>query len=186
MFGLLAPFLTVPKRLLVIGDSLADYSGGFGLAEKLGPDYAVVTHAVPGYDFTDWILRLDEAFVSDFTPEVVLVPLGTNDGYRFSGEQFTANVARFHADLRLRSEALVVYFLMPRTAEVVLAGNIERNNLLLAQEYPTDFTGLLDLDAVFQQAPELPALYPLEDPIHPTTVGYELIAGEILRFLYAR
>ena len=168
------------KTILIIGDSLTFNSNGFSLEKEMGTEYLVFWKGVRGYDFTNWSPILDEAFAAaPQTPGFILVPLGTNDGYRFTGPTFSANVDKFHKELRQRSSARVVYFQMPRTNDTSLRPNIISNNATLAANLPADNTELVDVDTVFQNALPLPLLYPVDDQVHPNENGYSLIATEM-------
>ncbi len=103
------------------------------------------------------------------------MPLGTNDGFRFTREQYLANLAEFHAQLRSRSTARVTYFQMPRTNDAAVAARILEFNQALPAGMPGDHTRLIDLDTLFQNANSFPNLYDATDPIHPTQTGYLLI-----------
>jgi len=163
--------------ILVIGDSLTAYSEAFGLAHLLGPSFTVNYAAVPGYDFTDWTYRIDQAFIGP-PPNLVLVPLGTNDGYRFTGQIFLNKLYDFHSEFRKRSNAVVVYFQMPRTKDPGLSAAILQNNAALVSGRPGD-SSLLDLDTPFQNAANSALLYQGLDPIHPVQAGYDL-AGSVI------
>lgn len=173
------------KTVLIIGDSLTDYSDGFGLQEKLGPDYVVRVKGIPGIDFPTWTLRLEEALQSEggIPAGNILVPLGTNDGYRYLPSEFVLQLRRFHERLRALSSARIHYCLMPRTDDQPLAAAIMANNDALRTELPADHTALIDLDSLFQSAAPYPPLYPPEDPVHPTENGYNLIGHEFKRSL---
>lgn len=171
-----------PQSVLVIGDSLTDFSDGFGLDALLPPLYATAHRGVINTDFNYWTGRLDSALdeATAGPPNHVLVPLGTNDGFFHTEDAFIEYVYGFHAELRRRSQARVYYFLMPGTLIDSLAPQIARNNTALAASYPRDNTRLVDLAGRFAAAPEQPALYAADDPLHPTEAGYRLM-GQIMR-----
>jgi lysophospholipase L1-like esterase len=172
-----------PQTVLVIGDSLTDFSSGFYLSERLGPQYSVAFRGIINTDFNYWTGRLDDAFAAAAAgpPEHVLVALGTNDGFTLTPDQFVRNVHIFHTELRRRSLARVYYFFMPGTLIATLAPAIRANNAALRADHPADGTVLVDLEAVFDQAAPLPALYLADDPLHPTDNGYRIMAAEMER-----
>ncbi len=179
--ALLLP-LAGPRRVLIIGDSLTERSAGFGLAGTSGLEVSFL--GVPGYDFRDWTGRLDEALARPGGPiDIVLVPLGTNDGYRFGPSDHRANLRSFDAELRLRTAVAAWYFLMPRTNDPALSANIRANNQVLRDDPPVAAAGFIDLDTPFEEARAGTALYPLNDPIHPTEAGYRVAETEIRRRL---
>ncbi|MCR9141539.1 MAG: SGNH/GDSL hydrolase family protein [bacterium] len=179
--------LTTNQSVLIIGDSLTDFSSGFGLQSRLGPGYTVAFRGIINTDFNFWIGRLDEAFAQATTgpPAYILVPLGTNDGFTLAPPQFLERVATFHAELRKRSFARVYYFTMPGTLIGTLAPAIAANNAALRPEHVARYAGdnsvLVDLETVFQNASPVPALYDAGDPLHPTQNGYDLMAIEMER-----
>lgn len=174
-------------QLLMIGDSLTDFSSGFGLQARLGAEYAVNFRAIINTDFPFWTQRLDDAFAAApaAPPTIILVPLGTNDGFTATPAQFLDRVADFHTAIRARSRARLYYFLMPQTAIGTLAPAIAANNAAFRTEHPNryaaDNSALIDLESVFLTASPVPPLYAGNDPLHPTETGYALIAIEIER-----
>ncbi|MEQ9366302.1 MAG: SGNH/GDSL hydrolase family protein [Leptospirales bacterium] len=184
-----ALILTSNQSVLIIGDSLTDFSSGFGLQSRMGPGYTVAFRGIINTDFSFWTERLDEAFAeaSSGPPAHILVPLGTNDGFTLTPSQFLDRLAGFHGELRKRSFARVYYFLMPGTLIGSLAPAIAANNAALRPEhslrYAGDNSALVDLETVFQNASPVPALYDAGDPLHPTENGYRLMAVEMERAL---
>lgn len=185
---LLAPLVLAPNQsVLIVGDSLTDFSSGFGLQSRLGPGYTVAFRGIINTDFNFWTGRLDEAFAQATSgpPAHVLVPLGTNDGFTLSPAEFLERVAAFHTELRKRSQGRVYYFLMPGTLIGTLAPAIAANNAVFRPEHAARYAGdnseLIDLDSVFQNASPVPALYDAGDPLHPTDNGYALMAIEMER-----
>lgn len=184
-----ALILTPSQSVLIIGDSLTDFSAGFGLQSRLGPGYTVAFRGIINTDFNFWTGRLDEAFAQATAgpPAHVLVPLGTNDGFTLTPAQFLDRVSGFHQELRKRSFARTYYFLMPGTLIGTLAPAITADNAALRTKFPgryaNDNTVLVDLETVFQNASPIPALYEATDPLHPTENGYQLMAIEMERAL---
>ena len=183
--------LTLSQNVLIIGDSLTDYSSGFGLQARLGPGYTVDFRGIINTDFNFWTGRLDETFAQAGAdggpPAHVLIPLGTNDAFTLTPPQFLERVSVFHNALRQRTFARAYYFLVPQTIIVSLAPAIAANNAALRAEFSNRFAGdnavLVDLETVFQNASPVPPLYSASDPLHPTAAGYELISIEMQRAL---
>ena len=188
--------LSEPTQVLIIGDSLTDYSRGFDLQNLLGAGWQVRYRATPNRDIPYWTLRMDEALSGDSSlpPTHIIVPMGTNDAYLYTPDTFVSNLRDFHATLRLRSSAIVYYCKVPRTRDLTLSPAILANNARLASEPPTD-SGLslagpaavriLDLDQAMQSAPAPELLYPDNDPIHPTNAGYRRMGRLMQRALQA-
>ncbi|MBX7056856.1 MAG: SGNH/GDSL hydrolase family protein [Leptospirales bacterium] len=172
-------------RVLIIGDSLTDFSEGFNLQEKLGAGWVVAHRGVINRDFLTWTGRLDEAFdeMRSGPPDLIVVELGTNDSFLYGPELFLAHYQNFHADLRLRSQATVYYCLMPLTLIESLGPSIARNNAALRATPLPERVRLIDLEAAFASAAPAPPLYLGDDPLHPTSNGYRLIAAEMARNL---
>lgn len=176
-----ALMLAQVQQVLIIGDSLTDFSDGFHLQEYLGPGYIVQHTGVINTDFNYWTGRLDEAFArSTFAPPAhVIVPLGTNDAFQLGPQAFVEHVHVFHAELRLRSAARIYYFLMPVTLIPTLEPSLRTNNAALSGNVPLDNTVLVDLMTEFDRAPPAPLLYDAADPLHPTETGYRLIGARM-------
>lgn len=165
--------------ILILGDSLTERSDGFGLKGELEPTIRVSSSGIPGFDFSNWVSRVDEAFAAGARPgDSVLLVLGTNDGYRFSPPTFLANVHELDRQLRIRTSGAIYYFLVPRTNDAGLAASILANNAALVAGLPPT-SRLIDLDGPFEAARSSVLLYPVDDPIHPTAAGYRIIAQTI-------
>lgn len=176
-----------PRRILIIGDSLTDFSRGFELGARLGVGWQVAYRGRINSDFLTWTGRLDEAFdeARSGPPEIIFAPLGTNDAFLYSPELVLSHLDRFHQDLRIRSNARVYYFLMPPTLIESLAPAIRRNNAALRARGAPEGTPLIDLEARFEREPLFPPLYAGDDPLHPTESGYRVISAELERVLLA-
>ena len=171
------------QRILVIGDSLTHYSDAFSLQEKLGDRFEVRRASLPGSTFPHWTDHMDEAFSRSEAkpPDLICVPLGTNDGTLFDSAAFVENLRAFHEALRIRSVAPVLYVQVPRTRNPGHQEGILTNNGILPstlQELQGD-QRLVDVDTPFEEAPNRDLLYGI-DPIHPTEAGYSLF-GETLK-----
>lgn len=176
-----------PRRILIIGDSLTDFSRGFELGARLGVGWQVAYRGRINSDFLTWTGRLDEAFdeARNGPPEIIFAPLGTNDAFLYGPELTLAHLDRFHQDLRTRSNARVYYFLMPPTLIESLAPALRRNNAALRARGAPEGTPLIDLEALFEREPLFPPLYAGDDPLHPTESGYRIISIELERVLLA-
>lgn len=181
---LLTSILMKHTTILTLGDSLTHYSDGFGLRGELGDNYHVYHYGIPGSDFVEWRYRLDEGLsvTEGDQPDVIFVPLGTNDGYT-AGDSFLNNLKNFHSELRIRSSARVVYFQVPVTRDPTLALRIGKNNRALQQDPPSDHVQILDMQTPFEEFSNPDLLYPPNDPIHPTEYGYELFRIEMKKIL---
>lgn len=163
------------RGVLVIGDSLDVYSDGFGLASELSPAYRVFHKGFINYDFERWSIRVDEAFAEAvLTPEMILVPLGTNDAFRYDGSTILPVFREFHRQLRLRSAAPVVYFRMPRTRDTSIQARVIEIGGAIAVNLP-DNARFLDLDALFVRAGTVPPLYTDFEVLHPNERGNGII-----------
>lgn len=169
--------------VLIIGDSLTDYSRGFSLQSMLGVAYQVAYQATPNRDIPYWTLRLDEALAiaGEQPPAHIIIPMGTNDAYLYQPATFLSNLQALHAGLRLRTSAILYYCQVPRTRDASLAPAILANNQKLKDNLPADGTRLIDLDEAMQSAPDPAFFYPSNDPIHPTDAGYRRM-GRAMQF----
>lgn len=176
-----------PRRILIIGDSLTDFSRGFELGARLGVGWQVSYRGRINSDFLTWTGRLDEAFdeARNGPPEIIFAPLGTNDAFVYGPELVLNHLDQFHQAVRARSHARVYYFLMPPTLIESLAPALRRNNAALRARGAPQGTPLIDLEAAFDREPLFPPLYAGDDPLHPTESGYRLISVELERVLLA-
>ncbi|MCB1137710.1 MAG: SGNH/GDSL hydrolase family protein [Leptospiraceae bacterium] len=181
--GLLEIVLPPDKVYLILGDSLTERSDGFYL-EKLSPvGLTVFVRGVDGYDYVNWTQRMDEAFAGVDSPDQIITVLGSNDAARYGPDQFIENVQQFHAALRQRSGAPIIYSLVPRTRFSPVQAPILANNERLRTSAP-EGQRIMDLDAAFESAIQQGRiLYPDDEPIHPNRTGYELIGTTILQTL---
>lgn len=172
------------RSIHIIGDSLTHYSRGFDLESKLEPSDDFHYIGITGSGFLEWTVRIDQAMeaAGPRAPDIIFVPLGTNDGYQHNPDLFLQQFQEFHRELRIRSSARIYYFQVPRTRDTALSGSIQTNNQILSKNLPGDSTGMINMDHVFwSNQPE--TLYPPDDAIHPTEFGYALFATEILKHL---
>lgn len=174
-------------RVLVIGDSLTDFSDGFALQSRLGSGWIAAHRGVINRDYLTWTGRLDEAFdeMPVGPPDAVIVALGTNDSFLYGPEQFLSHWASFHADLRTRSLATTFYCLMPPSLIESLGPSVLRNNAALRSATLPAGVRLLDLEAVIAAAGPWPPTYAADDPLHPTALGYDLIGQAMAQTLRA-
>ncbi|MCB1175857.1 MAG: SGNH/GDSL hydrolase family protein [Leptospiraceae bacterium] len=165
------------RHLLVLGDSLTEYSRAFTLPERLAGSWQVHWLGAPNRDVPWWTLHLDEGLSLPGRPfDLVLFVMGTNDAYSYSTDRYLSQMQDFHSALRLRSSAAVIYCQVPRSRDVALQPRILAQNAALPAWLPVDAAPLLDLDTPMETAVSGPdALYPLTDPIHPNAAGYDVL-----------
>ncbi|MCB1315101.1 MAG: SGNH/GDSL hydrolase family protein [Leptospiraceae bacterium] len=170
------------RVVLVIGDSLTEYSDGFHLANLLGPQFHVYHRGVGNRDFPYWTVRLNAALqtATEAPADHIVVALGTNDAFQADPTGFIQDVYAFHRTLRGYSQARVYYLLVPETGIASLQPAIRNNNARLALEVPTDNTVLVDIQSAFESAPDAALLYSIDDPLHPTERGYALM-GDLIQ-----
>lgn len=164
------------KSILVLGDSLTDYSQGFHLDEFLDSGYQVQFKGALNKDIPYWNSRIPEALATTTEPfDLVIFPMGTNDAFAYVGDSFVANLHDFHKNFRQYSGAWIVYCQVPRTKDPLLIPKIQINNQILSEQMPTDKTRLIDLDSLFEGTTNPELLYESGDPLHPSDAGYRLI-----------
>jgi lysophospholipase L1-like esterase len=167
------------RTILIIGDSLTDYSMGFHLPSLVSPDFTIYYNGKKGYDFPMWSAVIEEAFSIPSPPGHVVVALGTNDALHNGTRDFLTNLQSFHTKLRARTSARVYYCMMPLTIQPELISFISQNNDVLRRTPLFANTEKIDLESAFSTAPSYPYLYNL-DLIHPTEAGYMIIGGRVV------
>lgn len=163
-------------RIFILGDSISQRSGAFGLQTKLGDSFEIKDFSVSGWNTNDWILNLNTAFLSN--PDLVILELGTNDANRESGRLFQLESDILLQEIRKRTFAVIILSAVPRT-KTLLSSIIQKNNEWIRSK------GLpyADLESVFQNYSGGLSLYPEDDPIHPNILGNDLIGWEYVRLL---
>lgn len=163
-------------RIHVLGDSISQRSGAFGLQTKLGDSFEVADFSVSGWNTNDWIVNLNTAFPS--SPDLIITELGTNDANRESGRLFQTETETLLREIRKRTFAVIVLSAVPRT-RTLLSSIIQKNNdWVRSLEYP-----FADLESVFLNYSGALSLYPEDDPIHPNSIGNDLIGWEYARLV---
>lgn len=175
MINLLDP--AQPKKILIIGDSLSEYSGAFGLPEKLGAGFRVNDISRAGWDVPLWLS--DRATIQANLADFVVVNLGTNDAAYGGAQSYAVNYSELVAFLESVHNWKLVLTLVTPTANPVLQARIANNNRWIRERY--QHYSKIDLETVFHNNASLP-LYPSYDPIHPNPIGYELIGEEYRKF----
>lgn len=173
IFPLLHLVQDQPHSVLILGDSLAEYSNGFDLQEKLGGSFQVRNISRAGWDVPLWMT--DQASILAEKTDILVVELGTNDANNYGTESFPENYSELIRFLEENHNWIILHSKVPRTTLPDLAEKIRINNEWIQENYNSK--PLVDLDRVFQDNANLP-LYPLIDPVHPNPIGYDLIGEE--------
>ena len=165
-----------PANLLILGDSLSNFSNSFGIQNALGKNYIVRDLSVPGRDIRDWLVDLERGFSP--LPDLVILPLGTNDAVNYPTSEFPQRLNDLLTRVRIRSASRILLVCPPLTESPTHTRNIATNNSYvrtLSSQYPVS-----DWEEVFRTNSNLD-LYPSLDPIHPNPIGNQLIGARLVR-----
>lgn len=167
------------QRVTIVGDSLSEWSRGFGLREKLPANFTVTNLSAAGFSVRDWLER--QSILLSNPTETWIVFLGTNDGYLYGNSTFEENYRALLAILQLNLPRNIIVSTLPLTNDAGLKLVLrDFNHTLRKIQKETTNSRLVDLEKAFSNAVGDLPLYPLDDPIHPNQIGYELI-GEAYR-----
>ncbi len=165
-------------QLNIIGDSLSERSSSFGLKQKLGASFQINDYSISGRNVPDWLGDISRPF--KIAPNLIIIELGTNDAYFEGNYNFFEKYNFLIKEIELRSNAKIFLSLVPETNQNGIQSIIKKNNFqikTLEAKY-----SIVDLETIFRKN-GLVNLYPLQDPIHPNSVGYELIGEEYKRII---
>lgn len=163
-------------KIHILGDSISQRSGAFGLQTKLGDSFEVKDFSVSGWNTNDWIINLNTALPS--SPDLIITELGTNDANRESGRLFQSETEFLLREIRKRTFATIILSAVPVT-KTLLSSIIQKNNEWIR----TQGIPYADLESAFQNYSGALSLYPEDDPIHPNIIGNDLIGWEYARLI---
>ncbi|MDZ4724979.1 MAG: SGNH/GDSL hydrolase family protein [Leptospira sp.] len=171
-----------PIKVTVLGDSLSQWSNTFGLSQKLPSTYKVTDLSVAGYDTALWISELSRAEI--VPTDIWIIELGTNDASYSGTNGFKERYMEILNRLKQRTFSYFLLSTVPKTNQNGLHQSILSNNEVIRELVKTDPAyRLADLEKVFSEKSDSVILYPLNDPIHPNGIGYELIGEEYRKLL---
>jgi acyl-CoA thioesterase I len=160
-------------QLNIIGDSLSERSNSFALKEKLGSGFHINDYSISGRNTLDWISDISRAF--QIAPNLIILELGTNDAYFNEAYNFFEKYNILIQSIEQRSNAKIYLTLVPETNQASIQSIIKKNNSSI-KTLSNKYT-VIDLETPFRNF-GLNNLYPIQDPIHPNSIGYNLIGEE--------
>jgi lysophospholipase L1-like esterase len=167
-------------QITLVGDSLAERSNSFDLQKRLGASFKLNSYAISGRSSFDWLMDSNRLFQ---TPaDIILIELGINDAYR--EYNFEEVYTRFINELESKFQAKFILATMPLTNEVSIQAKIKKNNESIRAK--SNQYKISDLEKVFEDAKSTQVLFPPNDPIHPTSIGYELIGEKFKADILSR
>lgn len=166
-------------KISIIGDSLSEWSGAFGLQNKLGARYQINDYSVAGRNTEDWLYDINTPFQT--ASDITIIELGTNDAMSISKERFQSNYKQLISKVKERTNSLVIITTVPLSDDLSIKEIIRENNLFL-RNLSKDYI-LADIEKAFLENGTNFQIYSPMDPIHPNPIGYELMGLEYKRVI---
>ncbi|EMN88083.1 SGNH/GDSL hydrolase family protein [Leptospira weilii] len=183
--SLLLPLTGPLLKVGIIGDSLSQESGGFGLREKLGFRFTVTDYSVSGRYVPAWLQAIETALTE--RQDLLILELGTNDVSGYPVDQFPKNYENLLSLIQSRSNAMILVTVLPPTSQPAYRANILQINSYLkglSSRYP-----IADMESVFLERENTIPLYSQTDLVHPNPVGYDLMGTvytDVIHKFYVR
>ncbi|PJZ81880.1 SGNH/GDSL hydrolase family protein [Leptospira meyeri] len=167
------------QRISIVGDSLGQWSEGFGLKTKLPQEFKVTDISVAGYTTEDWLQNRSR--MEEIPTDLWIIELGTNDAMVYGTNGFESRTLELISILQSSPTTKILLTTIPLTNMSSIREIIRSNNQILRQlkgkKTNIDF---VDIESLFESNPGTIPLYPISDPIHPNQLGYEIM-GEAYR-----
>lgn len=171
--------LSLETRITIVGDSLGQWSDGFGLRTKLPLEFKITDISVAGYTTEDWLQNRNR--MTEIPTDLWIIELGTNDAMVYGTSGFESRTLELISILQSSPITKILLTTIPLTNMSSIREIIRSNNQILRQLKGTkpnvDF---VEIELLFESNPGEIPLYPVSDPIHPNQLGYELM-GEAYR-----
>lgn len=171
--------ISLNHQITIVGDSLGQWSDGFGLKSKLPAEFKVTDISVAGYTTEDWLQNKDR--LNAIPTDLWILELGTNDAMVYGTIGFESRTRELISFLESSQVSKVLLTTIPLTNMASIKETIKANNQtirLLKENKPN--IDYVEIESIFESNPSGVPLYPLSDPIHPNQIGYELM-GEAYR-----
>ncbi|TGL39229.1 SGNH/GDSL hydrolase family protein [Leptospira perdikensis] len=167
------------RRITIVGDSLGQWSDGFGLKTKLPSEYKVTDISVAGYTIEDWLQNKNR--MNAIPTDLWIIELGTNDAMVYGTNGFEVRTKELISFLESSLSSKVILTTIPLTNMTSIRETIRINNQTIRQlkEKKTN-VDYVEIESIFESYSGTIPLYPISDPIHPNQIGYELM-GEAYR-----
>ncbi|WP_244241469.1 SGNH/GDSL hydrolase family protein [Leptospira perdikensis] len=171
--------VSLERRITIVGDSLGQWSDGFGLKTKLPSEYKVTDISVAGYTIEDWLQNKNR--MNAIPTDLWIIELGTNDAMVYGTNGFEVRTKELISFLESSLSSKVILTTIPLTNMTSIRETIRINNQTIRQlkEKKTN-VDYVEIESIFESYSGTIPLYPISDPIHPNQIGYELM-GEAYR-----
>lgn len=167
------------RKITIVGDSLAQWSNGFGLKQKLPSEFTVTDLSVAGYSTEDWLQNKNR--LNEIPTQIWILELGTNDAMVYGTSGYETRTRSLIDFLQNSQNSIVYLTLIPRTNMASIRETIRTNNETLRQiKSQKQNVDTIDVETFFESYQGDVPLYPVSDPIHPNQIGYEIM-GELYR-----
>ncbi|WP_232374015.1 SGNH/GDSL hydrolase family protein [Leptospira chreensis] len=171
--------ISLERRITIVGDSLGQWSDGFGLRTKLPSEFKITDISVAGYTTEDWLQNKNR--MNEIPTDLWIIELGTNDAMVYGASGFESKTRELVSFLESSQVSRVLLTAIPLTNMTSIRETIRTNNQTIRnlKENKTNID-FVDIESIFESYSGSLPLYPISDPIHPNQIGYELM-GEAYR-----
>ncbi|WP_244279465.1 SGNH/GDSL hydrolase family protein [Leptospira brenneri] len=171
--------ISLERRITIVGDSLGQWSDGFGLKSKLPSEFKVTDISVAGYTTEDWLQNKNR--MNEIPTDLWIIELGTNDAMVYGTNGFESRTKELISFLESAQTSRILVTAIPLTNMVSIQETIRTNNQILRNLKDTKpNVDYVEIESIFETYSGSLPLYPVSDPIHPNQIGYELM-GEAYR-----
>lgn len=171
--------ISLERRITIVGDSLGQWSDGFGLRTKLPSEFKITDISVAGYTTEDWLQNKNR--MNEIPTDLWIIELGTNDAMVYGASGFESKTRELVSFLESSQVSRILLTTIPLTNMTSIRETIRTNNQTIRnlKENKTNID-FVDIESIFESYSGSLPLYPISDPIHPNQIGYELM-GEAYR-----
>ncbi len=175
------------KKLVLFGDSLFGQFGKHCIAalEASLPGYDVYNCAAGGWDTNDCLKKAP--YIAGLRPDLVIISLGTNDMSPWKQVELPQFIENLNKIMRIFSTSQVIYFLPPPVNEASEPDDKKIENETAKQYHDAAKALCEDLNIayvdswkVFMPLLEAGRDYHVEDGVHLSDRGYEILIGELV------
>ncbi|WP_420908927.1 SGNH/GDSL hydrolase family protein [Leptospira bandrabouensis] len=162
------------RRITIVGDSLGQWSDGFGLKTKLPQGYKVTDISVAGYTIEDWLQN--KSRLNEIPTDLWIIELGTNDAMVYGTSGFESRNTELIQFLESSQISKVLLTTIPLTNMTSIRETIRTNNETIRRmKENRSNLDYVEMESIFESYTGEVPLYPVSDPIHPNQIGYELM-----------
>lgn len=181
------------RKLVLFGDSLFAYISKpelLSLESRL-PGYGVYNCAVGGWDTNDCIKKA--AYIATLKPDVLMLSVGSNDSAPWKQVDIHVYEDNIKGIFKLFSGTKIIYFLPPPINEIVFRNDAKRKGLnnSVVKSYndvakrlcEDNSIAFLDSWKVFKPLIDKGDDYHIDDGLHFSDIGYELLFDELAKLV---